>query len=114
MKAGSGEASKYFVRAIREAGVRPPDTSLQHVKKNFAEKLSNTVALGIAERLRELGLPECAPDPKTGGRERQFAGGIGAKKVDVSFATEADGLILAVSIKSICFPDAKTKNFQKI
>jgi hypothetical protein len=63
-----------------------------------------------APGIRSAGL---SPDPKTGGRERQFAGGIGAKKVDVSFATESDGLILAVSIKSICFPDAKTKNFQK-
>jgi hypothetical protein len=113
MTSSAGAAAKYFLRAIGEAGVRPPDTAQQHLKKNYAEKLSNTVALAIAERLRELGLPGCAPDPKTGGRERQFAGGIGAKKVDVSFATESDGLILAVSIKSICFPDAKTKNFQK-
>jgi len=113
MTTRTSEAARYFLRAIGEAGARPSDTAVQHLKKNYAEKLSNSVALVIAERLRELGLPECAPDPKTGGRERQFAGGIGAKKVDVSFATEADGLILAVSVKSICFPDAKTKNFQK-
>jgi hypothetical protein len=113
MSAKAGEAAKHFLRSISEAGVRPPDTAARSVKKNYAEKLSNTVAIGIAARLRELGLVGCAPDPERGGRERQFAGGIGAKKVDVSHATESDGLILAVSVKSICFPDGKTGNFQK-
>src|SRR5208282_2401878 len=70
------------------------------------------VARYLAARLRELGLKGCQPD-ESGGRERQFAGGIGAKKVDVSFATAEDGLVLAVSVKSICFRDQKTQNFQK-
>lgn len=42
-----------------------------------------------------------------------MAGGLGAKKVDVTWATEEAGLLLAISIKSINFRDAKTKNFQK-
>lgn len=113
MKGRADEAASHFLRAIVGSGARPPDSSSREAKKNYAEKVSNAVAQGIAERLRVLGLPDCLPDPKTGGRERQFAGGIGAKKVDVSYATEADGLILAISIKSICFPDGKTKNFQK-
>jgi hypothetical protein len=33
--------------------------------------------------------------------------------VDVSFSTEEGGLILAVSIKTISFPDEKTKTYQK-
>lgn len=42
-----------------------------------------------------------------------MAGGIGAKKVDVTWATEESGLLLAISIKSINFRDSKTGNFQK-
>ena len=47
------------------------------------------------------------------GAERRIAGGIGAKKVDVTWATEECGLILGISIKTINFRDAKTRNFQK-
>lgn len=42
-----------------------------------------------------------------------MAGGISAKKVDVTYATEESGLILAISLKSINFSDGKSKNFQK-
>lgn len=42
-----------------------------------------------------------------------MAGGLGAKKVDITWATEEAGLLLAISIKSINFRDSKTKNFQK-
>ncbi len=42
-----------------------------------------------------------------------MAGGIGAKKVDVSWSTDTSGLILAASIKTISFADARTKNYQK-
>lgn len=101
-----------LVAAIRKAGPRPPDSASRSEKKNYAERLSNQVALVLAARLRDLGVPNCQPDP-AGGRERQFAGGIGAKKVDVSFATVEDGLILGISIKSISFPDARTRNYQK-
>ena len=42
-----------------------------------------------------------------------MAGAIGAKKVDVTWATEESGLLLALSVKSINWRDARTKNFQK-
>ncbi len=101
-----------LVAAIKAAGPRPTDTASRSEKKNYAERLSNRVALALAARLRELGVSHCQPDP-AGGRERQFAGGIGAKKVDVSFPTEEDGLILGISVKSISFADARTRNYQK-
>jgi len=41
-----------------------------------------------------------------------MAGGLGAKKVDVTWATEEAGLLLAISIKSINFRD-RSGNFQK-
>lgn len=42
-----------------------------------------------------------------------MSGGIGAKKVDVTWATEESGLLLGISIKSINFRDSRSKNFQK-
>lgn len=42
-----------------------------------------------------------------------MAGGIGAKKVDVTWATEESGLLLGISIKTINFRDPRTGNFQK-
>lgn len=36
--------------------------------------------------------------------ERPFQGGLGPKKVDVSYADEQHGLLLAISIKTIGFP----------
>ena len=47
------------------------------------------------------------------GAERRMDGGLGAKKVDVTWATEESGLLLAVSIKTINFKDRKTGNYQK-
>ena len=42
-----------------------------------------------------------------------MAGGIGAKKVDVTWATEEGGLLLGISIKGINFRDRRSSNFQK-
>ena len=98
--------------AILAAAPRPNDNGPRSDKKNYAERLSNEVAKVVASRLRMLGVAQCQPG-FDGGKERQFAGGIGAKKVDVSFATETAGLVLGVSIKSISFPDPKTKNYSK-
>ena len=50
---------------------------------------------------------------RNSGAERRMDGGLGAKKVDVTWATEESGLLLALSIKTINFRDHKTGNFQK-
>lgn len=47
------------------------------------------------------------------GAERRMDGGLGAKKVDVTWATEESGLLLALSIKTINFKDRTTGNYQK-
>src|SRR5690606_26082382 len=47
------------------------------------------------------------------GAERRMSGAIGAKKVDVTWATEESGLLLAISVKCIMARDKKTGNFQK-
>jgi hypothetical protein len=98
--------------AIRAAEPKPPDDAGRAAKKNYAETLSNHIAVALAGRLREVGCRDCQPNPPHG-RERQFAGGIGNKKVDVSHASVEDGLILGVSVKTISFPDGRTRNFQK-
>src|SRR5690606_3093110 len=53
--------------------------------------------------LRSIGFPNVRPLPGGPG-ERAFQGGLGPKKVDVSYSDEQHGLLLAVSIKTICFP----------
>jgi hypothetical protein len=98
--------------AMRNALPRPANDASREAKKNYAERLSNEIARYVAARLRDLGAERCQPDA-VGGRERRFAGGIGDKKVDVSLASEEHGLILSVGIKSINFPDGRSRTYAK-
>ncbi len=59
-----------------------------------------------------MGLEGCLPAREKGG-ERTFPGGLGSKKVDVSFSSPSSGLVLGISIKTINFPDERSGNFQK-
>ena len=102
---------------LKSVGDKPPDTAAASVKKGYSEKISNAVARAIADELRERGLAGARPGPSgkrdASGAERRMAGGIGAKKVDVTWATEEAGLLLGVSVKTINFRDGRTGNFQK-
>lgn len=106
-----------LVEAIKSAGNKPSDSDTQAQKKNWNQRLSNNLALAIAAELRERGMKEARPSGPgeigLSGAERRLAGGIGAKKVDVSWATEESGLVLACSVKTIMFKDGKTLNYQK-
>jgi len=103
--------------ALDRVGAKPPDTASQAQKKAFSERISQAVAEAIADELRHRGLDGARPAPPgvTGdtGAERRMAGGIGAKKVDVTWATEESGLLLGISIKTINYRDARSGNFQK-
>lgn len=103
--------------ALISAGDKPADGASAPEKKAYSEKVSNAVALAFGEELRSRGLKGARPAPPgeldTSGAERRMAGGIGAKKVDVTWATEEAGLLLGISIKTINFRDGRTKNFQK-
>ncbi|MDR7060835.1 MULTISPECIES: hypothetical protein [unclassified Sphingopyxis] len=103
--------------ALTAAGDRPSDEAASTLKKAYSEKVSANIALALAEELRLRGLNEARPalpgELDGSGAERRMAGGIGAKKVDVTWSTEESGLILGVSIKSINFRDKTTKNYQK-
>src|SRR5439155_17728926 len=61
------------------------------------------LAMEVADGLRGVGLPNVRP-MRGGPGERVFQGGLGPKKVDVTYADERHGLLLAVSIKSISVP----------
>lgn len=96
---------------------KPADAAPRAEKKRYSEKLSEVVAQAFAEELRSRGMPEARPGPpgegEVSGAERRMSGGIGAKKVDVTWATEESGLIFSISVKSINFKDARTGNYQK-
>lgn len=106
-----------LIAAVKAAGPKPADTETAPTKKNYNQRLSDCIALAIAAELRDRGMKEARPsgpgEVGPSGAERRLAGGIGAKKVDVSWATEESGLIFAVSVKSIMFRDGASKNFQK-
>lgn len=103
--------------ALKSLPAKPGDAAKQTDKKRYSELISEAVALAIADDLRKRGLKEARPGSPgefgDSGAERRMAGGLGAKKVDVTWATEEAGLLLGISIKTINFKDGKTSNFQK-
>lgn len=103
--------------ALKGLGEKPGDDAPQAAKKNYSQDLSAALALAFAEELRHRGMAGARPtgpgEVGGSGAERRLAGGIGAKKVDVSWATEDSGLLLGISVKTISFRDGTTRNFQK-
>jgi hypothetical protein len=118
--------------ALRALPAKPGDAAKADEKKAYSEKLSATVALVLADELRQRGCREVLPQkpdlgepvlpgllPKralaveASGAERRMAGGIGAKKVDVTWATPESGLILGISVKTINFRDRASGTYQK-
>jgi hypothetical protein len=103
--------------ALRRVPPKPSDQDSRQSKKRYSEHISRALALAIAAELRARGMKEARPaspgELGGSGAEPRIAGGLGAKKVDVSWATPSSGLLLAVSIKSINFRDTRTENFQK-
>ena len=103
--------------ALKDVGDKPADSVEAPAKKAYSEKVSSAVASAIAEGLRRRGLTGVRPalpgELDASGAERRIAGGIGAKKVDVTWATEEAGLLLGISIKTINFRDKRSRNFQK-
>ena len=110
-------AEDLLEKALRSLPDKPSDSAPQAAKKRYSELLSEAVAQAVAQELRRRGLKETRPAPPgevgLSGAERRIPGGVGAKKVDVTWSTDVAGLMLAVSIKSINFRDARSGNFQK-
>ena len=93
-----------LVDAVNRVGVIPPNEAARAVKKRYSELLSKYLAEELAAGLRKTGFENTKPD-RDGVGEKAFQGGLGTKKVDVSYSDEQHGLLLAVSIKTICFPE---------
>jgi hypothetical protein len=91
-----------LVDAIIATGPLPSDDVTQAQKKRYSEILSSHLAREVADGLRVLGFTNIMPR-RDGPGEKAFQGGLGPKKVDVSYSDEQHGLLLAVSIKSINF-----------
>lgn len=90
-----------LVDAVRSAGAIALSDALQAQKKRYSELLSKYLAVEAASGLREVGFPNVKPI-RDGPGEKAFQGGLGPKRVDVSYADERHGLLLAVSVKTIC------------
>lgn len=81
-------------------------------KKNLAQRFSEAIAQKIANALRH-DFPEIQPDADGGGHESFSRGAHGLKKLDVNYSTKKSGLELAVSVKTINFPDEATGRYTK-
>lgn len=92
-----------LVEAIIATGPIPEPSVSQSEKKRYSEILSDKLARQVASGLREVGFSNVQPT-SDGKSEKTFQGGLGPKRVDVSFSDDQNGLLLAVSIKSINFP----------
>ncbi len=106
-----------LVKALKELPPKPTDDALRDAKQKYSQQVTMNIALAFAEELRQRGLRDTRPGPPgmpgLSGAERRMSGGIGAKRVDVTWTTEESGLLLAISLKSINFKDARSQNYQK-
>jgi DNA mismatch endonuclease Vsr len=100
-----------FGDALRQAEPKPDElTGTREQKKNYAERLSNKLAVLVANELRVSGdFPGILPNPDGSGRETSAATGASKKlkKTDVRFSTFDTGLELLVSIKTYSFRDPR-------
>lgn len=94
--------------AARAPGGVKPDalTSEQAEKKNYAQRLSNELALIVAASVRPR-YPRARVTPFADGRGQEFTVGasIDKKRTDVGVWDDAAGLVLGVSIKTLSFRD---------
>jgi len=106
-----------LTEAFKTLPPKPPDHAKQADKRDYSQRMSEAVALALGAELRHRGMrgarPAAPGEVGGSGAERRMAGGISPKRVDVTWATEESGLLLAISVKTINFRDGKSKNFQK-
>jgi len=92
-----------LVDAVTAAGKLPAEEAPRAEKKRYSEILSKHLAIEVADGLRRVGFSGIKP-VRGGPGEKAFQGGLGPKKVDVTYSDERHGLLMAVSIKSINSP----------
>jgi hypothetical protein len=101
-----------FLDALNASDPRPDAFADRDAKKAYSERLSNRIAVLIANRLRATKQlkGEVLPARDGSGREKPVPSGSfnKPKKTDVNFST-LSGLELLVSIKTLGFRDVKNK-----
>lgn len=106
-----------IVAALKTLPPKPDETASREVKRQYSQSMSGVLAAALGKALRDRGMKEARPvgpgELDRSGAERRMAGGIGAKQVDVTWATEESGLLCAISVKTINWRDGTTKNYQK-
>jgi hypothetical protein len=106
-----------LIAGLKGLSPKPDASASQSAKRKYSQDMSAAIALALAEELRHRGMKGARPagigDLGGSGAERRLAGGIGAKKVDVSWTTEESGLLFGGSVKTINFQDGASRNFQK-
>ena len=116
-KAAVARTDDLLLAALKSLESKPSDDATRAEKKRYSENMSAAIALALADELRQRGCHDARPAPPGelggSGAERRLAGGIGAKKVDVTWTTEESGLLLGISVKTINFIDKRSRNFQK-
>lgn len=101
-----------FADVLKHAAPKPPDAASREEKKNYAERFSRHAATWIANKLRPH-FPSIVPDEAGSRQEAPARTAKGFKKLDIGYSTPELGLALGVSIKSLGFPDPRTKRFTK-
>lgn len=110
-------ADDLILAGLRTLPAKSTVQNNQNAKRMYSQDMSNVIAQALGEAARDRGMPGARPaGPGAAGLsgvERRLAGGIGAKKVDVSWATEESGLLFGGSVKTINWRDGRSGNFQK-
>jgi hypothetical protein len=101
-----------FSDALVYAAPRPATTADADLKRTYGTRLSNALALLVADRLRPH-FPEILPTQDGKGTESRARVARGYKKLDVNYSTLQTGLGLGVSIKTINFRDPRTERYTK-
>lgn len=101
-----------FLDALDYADPRPSPTDDPGLKRTYGTRLSNALALLVADRLRP-DFPGVLPTQDGKGTESRARVARGYKKLDVNYSTLQTGLGLGVSIKTINYRDQKTQRYTK-
>ena len=88
-----------LVDAVNRVGMIPANDAPSDVKKRYSELLSKYLAEEVAAGLREIGFATTKPD-RDGVGEKAFQGGLGTKRVDVSYSDEQHGLLRAYPVNA--------------
>src|SRR5690554_1911837 len=98
--------------ALHHAEPRPAKSASRKDKKNYAERLSRNLATAVANLLRP-DFDGVMPDADGTRQETRARTAKGYKKLDVNYSTPELGLGLGVSIKTVNFPDTKSRRYTK-